>query len=488
MLDYWIIMGVSGSGKSTLGRALANELSLPFDDADDFHPQANVDKMSRGQPLDDADRQPWFDRLCSLILDRQSSGTGGVLACSALKRTYRDQLRSSGVGVRFVYLHAQKNLLLTRMSSRSEHFMPTTLLDSQLSTLEEPVPDEAIRLDAMLPVQELVNRAISMVKSDHRAMMEQWRNQFEFDPTYGYDETAMRAITPPEAPDDFDHFWKSTFDQTMNTPLRIETKHSAASVPGYESREVYFDTLDGLRVGAWVLTPRSGVVRRGIVLGHGYGGRGGPGMSFDVRDTAWILPCAPGFHISAHPDIPGTAAFHVIHGIESRETYVIRKCVAQMWSALTVLKELVLEVGDDLSYSGESFGGGLGALALPWDARMRRGDLGVPTFGHHPIRLQCRCNGSGEAVRLYHQRHPEVARVLSYYDAAIAATRIKVPVLACPALFDPAVPPPGQFAVCNALAGPKRWCVAASGHFDQPGQAAYNRMRSAAATRWFEGA
>ena len=487
MLDYWIIMGVSGSGKSTLGRALAKELNLPFDDADDFHTQDSVAKMSRGEPLDDTDREPWLDQLCKLMIDRQSAGTGGVLACSALKKSYRDRLRQRAAGVRFVYLQAPKQALVERMSARADHFMPAALLDSQLATLEEPALDEAIRLDAQLPVDQLVTQAITTADAEHRAMIQSWREKFEFDPTYGYDEAQMRAITPPPAPDDFDRFWQSTFEQTMNTPLRIESRLSAASVPGYESREVYFDTLGGFRVGAWVLTPRSGVVRRGMVLGHGYGGRGSPGLDFPLAETAWVLPSAPGFHISARSDTPNTAAFHVIHGIESRETYVIRTCVAAMWSALSVLIELVPEVGSDLGYSGGSFGGGLGALALPWDARLRKGDLIVPTFGHHPIRLQCRCNGGGEVVRLYHQKHPEVANVLPYYDAAIAATRINVPVLACPALFDPAVPPPGQFAVCNALAGPKRWCVAPAGHFEHPGLYAYQQARAAAATRWFEG-
>lgn len=310
--------------------------------------------------------------------------------------------------------------------------------------------------------------------------LDSWKSNFPFDPTYGCDESQLRAITPPPgAPSDFDAFWKETFEQTMRIPLRIEVKPNSvpALPPGYECKEIDFDSFGGIRNGGWLLTPREGEILQGIVMGHGYGGRAGPGLGVDLPNTAWFQPCAPGFHVSARVDLPSTAAFHVIHGIASRETYIIRACVAALWSALSVLKEVCPQVGDNIGYLGESFGGGLGALALPWDSRFKRGHLAVPTFGHHPLRLQCPCNGSGEAVRLYFRRRPEVVDVLKYYDAATAATRIRMPMTIAPALFDPAVPPPGQWAVANAVPSDKHIHVFTAGHFDHPGSAQdYERL------------
>ncbi len=138
----------------------------------------------------------------------------------------------------------------------------------------------------------------------------------------------------------------------------------------------------------------------------------------------------------------------------------------------------------NIVYGGGSFGGGLGALALPWDNRYVKAHLGVPTFGHHPIRLQCPCVGSGEAVRVYQQKHPEVVDVLAFYDAATAAARIRIPVLISPALFDPAVPPPGQFAVANAIPDHELFILSA-GHFEYAAQAQEDQALYMALERWF---
>ena len=175
----------------------------------------------------------------------------------------------------------------------------------------------------------------------------------------------------------------------------------------------------------------------------------------------------------------------MIHGIEAAETYILRPCVASLWSAASVLLALYPRIGAELYFSGGSFGGGLGALALPWDGRFKKGNLGVPTFGQHPIRLQCHCTGSGESVRAYHREHPAVVEVLAYYDAAVAAGFARSPAFFAPALFDPAVPPPGQFAVHNAWAGEKELFVLAAGHFEYEGQAAEERVRREALRAFF---
>ena len=131
-------MGVSGSGKTTIGRALAERWAVPFVDADDLHPASNRAKMAAGAPLTDADREPWLADVAAW-LGRHADG--GVTACSALRRAYRDRLQTHGP-VRFVLLHGDRSLLERRLSDRSGHFMPTSLLDSQLATLEPLQPDE----------------------------------------------------------------------------------------------------------------------------------------------------------------------------------------------------------------------------------------------------------------------------------------------------------------------------------------------------------
>lgn len=142
-----IVMGVSGSGKSTIGEGLATRLGIPFIDGDSLHPQANRDKMARGIPLDDTDRQPWLEAIVATMDRHRAEERSLVLACSALKKRYRDFLRHGHDDVRFVYLHGTRELLADRLGHRSGHFFNPALLDSQLATLEEPSRDEALWVD-----------------------------------------------------------------------------------------------------------------------------------------------------------------------------------------------------------------------------------------------------------------------------------------------------------------------------------------------------
>lgn len=134
-----VVMGVSGCGKSTVGAALAKRLEVPFADADDFHPAGNIAKMAGGEPLDDADRYPWLERVGEWLAGHAD---GGVMACSALKRSYRDQLRRHCPGVAFLHLTGSPQLIARRQSARPGHFMPSSLLRSQFDTLEPLRADE----------------------------------------------------------------------------------------------------------------------------------------------------------------------------------------------------------------------------------------------------------------------------------------------------------------------------------------------------------
>ncbi|WP_037909435.1 gluconokinase [Actinacidiphila yeochonensis] len=155
-------MGVSGSGKSTVGMSLAERLGLPYAEADDFHPPANVAKMAAGHPLDDEDRAPWLDAIADWIAGR--AGQGGVVSCSALRRRYRDRLRAAAPDLFFLHLTAAPELIATRLSSRAGHFMPAGLLGSQLETLEALEDDER---GAAVPVDggpdAVVERALALL-------------------------------------------------------------------------------------------------------------------------------------------------------------------------------------------------------------------------------------------------------------------------------------------------------------------------------------
>ena len=144
----WVVMGVCGCGKSEIGRALASSLQVRFLEGDSFHSPANVAKMAAGTPLEDADRADWLLRLQGEIAAARERGEGLVLSCSSLKRRYRDLLRAGDPGLRFAHLSGARALIEERMRSRTDHYMPTSLLDSQLRDLEPLEPDEAgVELD-----------------------------------------------------------------------------------------------------------------------------------------------------------------------------------------------------------------------------------------------------------------------------------------------------------------------------------------------------
>lgn len=158
-----VVMGVAGTGKTTIGPLLAAALGIPYAEGDDFHPPANIAKMSAGIPLDDADRWPWLDAIGQWAHGR--AGRGGVVSSSALKRSYRERLRAAAPDAVFLHLTGDRELVEQRMSERKGHFMPAALLDSQFATLQPLGDDEVgVAVDVSGTPEEITDRAVAALR------------------------------------------------------------------------------------------------------------------------------------------------------------------------------------------------------------------------------------------------------------------------------------------------------------------------------------
>ncbi|MCB0322351.1 MAG: gluconokinase [Bdellovibrionales bacterium] len=152
-----VLMGVTGCGKTTVGKILAQELNWHFYDADDFHPEENVEKMRKGIPLNDEDRLPWLEALRNLINQAHQEEFNAILACSALKENYREMLSHELKPVKFIYLRGPEELIQDRLNARQGHYMNPKLLPSQFAALEEPSPDKAIHIDIAPSPQQIAD-------------------------------------------------------------------------------------------------------------------------------------------------------------------------------------------------------------------------------------------------------------------------------------------------------------------------------------------
>ena len=295
------------------------------------------------------------------------------------------------------------------------------------------------------------------------------KHNFDFDPTCGFSEKELLQISAPDyQPEDYVSFWEKTYKEASEIPVKIFSKEELWSPePDIKIWEISFASWADIEIGAWIIRPEKS--RGGLVQCHGYGSR----VWFDItwakeEGLTCIFPCIRGLGLSTHSEIPWETKKHVLHKIDSRDEYVLRGSVADLWQSASVLLNLFPDVKNNLNYTGSSFGGGLGALSLAWDKRFRAVYLGVPTFGNNLIRLKYKSTGSAEAQRLYMQEHPEIIDVIKYYDASLAAKHITAKVLCAPALFDPTVVPPGQFSIANALNKSNEIFIVPAGHFQDP--------------------
>jgi cephalosporin-C deacetylase len=294
---------------------------------------------------------------------------------------------------------------------------------------------------------------------------------YDFDPTYGLGVEELRAIRPPQGPPDFDDFWRARHVGALRVDPRPQLRETGSGQPDWHVHDILYTSTDEFPIGGWLLLPREGTVRRGLVVGHGYGGRDQPDFDIPVKETAVLFPCFRGLSRSRRPPISDDPNWHVLHDIDKPERYILGGCVEDLWLAVSVLTRLYPELDGRIGYSGISFGGGIGALAMAFDNRIDRGHLVVPTFGNMPLWLTLPTIGSGHSVQNYQKTHGDVLNTLRLFDAATAAARISVPMLVAVARFDPAVAPPCQFSIANArpASNHHETVILDAGHVDYPG-------------------
>ena len=310
---------------------------------------------------------------------------------------------------------------------------------------------------------------------------------YEFDPTHGFGVDELLSVRPPPAPPGFDEFWRARLARALKVDPEPQLRETAPRHARWSVHDLVYASTDDFRIGGWLLLPQNGMISRGLVVGHGYGGRDGPDFDIPVEHTAVLFPCFRGISRSRRPPISSDPYVHVLNDIRSPERYILSGCVDDLWLAVSVLLRLFPGLSGKIGYSGESFGGGIGALALAFDGRLDRGCLIVPTFGAMPLWLTLPSVGSARSVQIYQKRHGGVLENLSLFDASTAATRIGVPMLMAVARFDPAVAPPCQFAIANALPTSihHETVILDAGHFDYPGGEEQQALLSEKIRRFF---
>ncbi len=290
----------------------------------------------------------------------------------------------------------------------------------------------------------------------------------QFDPSYGYDLSALLEIEAPHGSERFCRFWRANFERLKEHQPKPKIRHTGQSVGAFELYSLCYFSTDQVEIKGWALIPSHHPINSVIIVGHGYGGCEPPDGDVPVNDAAYLYICYRGISRSQVDGIPEDPNYHVLYNIDDRDNYVIRGCIDDTWLAVTSAELLFPAVKEHIGFMGISFSGGIGALAAPWDKRIKKVHLQVPTFGNQPLRLALPSLGSAKAVQHFYQKHPFVVDTLGFYDAATAAEYISVPVHIAAALADPYVAPPGQFSIYNSLKSERQLYVLDKGHMDYP--------------------
>lgn len=300
--------------------------------------------------------------------------------------------------------------------------------------------------------------------------MTTFKHNFTFDPSYGYSLVDLLKLQPDAEPANYGEFWRAKYQAAMAMPVTLSLSSNALTHPAYNVSDVTFTSTNNMRIGGWLLTPKDGEIDKGIIVGHGYGGRDAPDFDVPIAKAAILFLGFRGLSRSRCAGISDNPALHIINHIDDSEHYILRGCIEDLWLAATGLLALFPQVAHHLGYLGSSFGGGIGAMALAWDERFKRAALHVPSFGYQSLRLRLPTTGSGAAVQTYNRDHRNLMATLQYYDAAFAARHIRIPMHFAIATFDPVVAPPGQFAIYNATSTDKQLFILDAGHFEYPHQ------------------
>lgn len=316
--------------------------------------------------------------------------------------------------------------------------------------------------------------------------MQRFEHSYPFDPSYGYDLEGLLRVEPDPEPADYAAFWRQRYTHALSIEPRPSLRPSSYQREGYCTYDLAYESTDGFPIRGWLLRPLSQPPSRGFILGHGYGGIQRPDFELPQPDAIYCVPCFRGLGRSARSPISTDPQWHVLHDVQLRDRYLLGGCVEDVWTSVSALFQLFPELAEHLGYMGISFGGGIGAMAMAWDSRIRRGHLNVPSFGHQALRMSLPTIGSAASVQRILQENGHLIENLRYYDSALAARHIRQPMHIAAALFDPVVAPPGQFAVYNALPGERHLFVLDAGHFEYPGRERQERELLAELATFFE--
>jgi len=312
-----------------------------------------------------------------------------------------------------------------------------------------------------------------------------FEHSYSFDPTYGYSLDRLLQVEAPAEPADFCTFWTERRARIAELDPRTKLRQAEIKNAEYEVFYLSYRSSGGLKIRGWAAIPKHRPVVRAMILGHGYSGDMRPDLRPLLDDAVCIYPCFRGLGRSVAPPYSDIPDYHVTHDIHRKDLYVLGGCVEDLWMAVSATLALFPAVEGRIGYMGISFSGGVGALALPWEPRIQRAHLNIPSFGHHPLRVALPTVGSTRGLAAFVRLNPGVMANLPYFDAAVATRHIKQPMHVAAAKFDPVVAPPSQFAIYNAITAEKTLFVLEAGHFEHSEQQTEDRRLRAELQEFF---
>ena len=237
-------------------------------------------------------------------------------------------------------------------------------------------------------------------------MRADFKHNYNFDPSYGYDLDELLKVPCPDTPRGFVSHWDKLYEEAVNFPVDFSLEYLKET----ENCQVYnldYQTTDGIRIRGWLTTPVNKPVSKAFIIAHGYGGRNEPDFHLPFDDAALFFPCSRGLGRSQHHPISQEPKWHVLHNIHDRKEYIIAGCVQDLWIAINIAEKIFPQVRGRIGLLGISFGGGIGAMATSWDPRIKKSHLNIPTFGNQPLRLELPSHGSAQSLSHMYKRQPK---------------------------------------------------------------------------------